>query len=560
MRICVWPFLGRMMPLAVGGLVLLGLAGRVEAGGGLVTIRDGLERLIGVGGGLADDDGPRWNLLPREVNLRSEIQELRVNFVQQGNRNACAAFSATGTLELQARRLGYDIDLSEQYLLWACQEVGADPGRGLAVEEIEEALTRHGICLEEQMPYKSTTDIIDPTPAARAGAERVPPIRVEQVVPYDGVPGLSRSEIYAICRALSRFEPLCFSMFWPVDQLRMDKGHVIADGPVDTPHMVMLTGYELDGGAPGGGYFHLRNSWGLGWGDFGYARLPFAMAERHGVAAVRFVFDYAALGGTSGGARAEGAVDATGLHRYAVGQAAVYLAAGLLGFTLPVVLLGGRRKWPPGVLAYLLLLAPLVMVMLLVLNALVVQLLLGRIALGWVLGGCLFLLAIISLRLTSRHFHAGVFPALGILLVGGTLAVVLFVLGARWMPWPDYQEWRREFRHVPFGSQVLLLLAEPDVRSAGLARIRARREAGDSSLAGERVWIRDWRRELESERPLIRADNERVRSYFQRRLDAHARHARAVQSAGEGRDPQPPPALRREFRSLAGAFVRPSGP
>ena len=40
-------------------------------------------------------------------------------------------------------------------------------------------------------------------------------------------------------------------------------------------HAVVLVGYEDNPSAPGGGYFILRNSWGTGWGDNGYARISY---------------------------------------------------------------------------------------------------------------------------------------------------------------------------------------------------------------------------------------------------------------------------------------------
>jgi C1A family cysteine protease len=41
--------------------------------------------------------------------------------------------------------------------------------------------------------------------------------------------------------------------------------------PVDGGHAMCLIGYQDDAGAPDGGYFILRNSWGQGWG----AQCPF---------------------------------------------------------------------------------------------------------------------------------------------------------------------------------------------------------------------------------------------------------------------------------------------
>ena len=41
-------------------------------------------------------------------------------------------------------------------------------------------------------------------------------------------------------------------------------------------HQVSIVGYTIDATVPGGGYWILRNSWGTGWGENGYARISFA--------------------------------------------------------------------------------------------------------------------------------------------------------------------------------------------------------------------------------------------------------------------------------------------
>ena len=44
-----------------------------------------------------------------------------------------------------------------------------------------------------------------------------------------------------------------------------------------------MCGYGLDEQSPGGGYFILRDSWGPGFGDRGYARLTYACAGQYGI-------------------------------------------------------------------------------------------------------------------------------------------------------------------------------------------------------------------------------------------------------------------------------------
>lgn len=66
-----------------------------------------------------------------------------------------------------------------------------------------------------------------------------------------------------------------------------------ADARIDVPppratalggHAVLVVGFE-DGSAIGDGVFLVRNSWGAGWGEAGYAYLPYAYVDAHALSA-----------------------------------------------------------------------------------------------------------------------------------------------------------------------------------------------------------------------------------------------------------------------------------
>jgi len=233
-----------------------------------------------------------WDSVPQEVNLRGEVEDLNVNFIQQGLRNSCAAFSATSMLELQLRRLGMNIDLSEQYVLWATTRFGADPSMGLTTLQLTRALVTHKICSEELMPYRSGDKILEPSDEALAQAAAMPGIRRVDVLPQGGSMGLSGEDIFAICQRLAQYQPVCLSARWAEDGGTLSRDFVLQDTRTAFYHMVLVIGYELAPDNPMAGHFLIRNSWGLRWGDFGYAKIPFSYVQKYGVDALAFEFHW----------------------------------------------------------------------------------------------------------------------------------------------------------------------------------------------------------------------------------------------------------------------------
>lgn len=57
------------------------------------------------------------------------------------------------------------------------------------------------------------------------------------------------------------------------------EGRLVATDAWQGRHGLLVVGYEDDDGAPGGGYFLIRNSLGEDWGRKGYGRLPYAYLE-----------------------------------------------------------------------------------------------------------------------------------------------------------------------------------------------------------------------------------------------------------------------------------------
>lgn len=482
-----------------------------------------------------------WTYLPSSVDMRGEIEALRVNFIQQGMRNSCAAFSATSTLEFQLRRLGYNVDLSEQYTLWATTQVGANPARGLSNDELARGLGKFGICREELMPYKKVDRIVPPTRAAREDAARFPEIRMREVVGHDGVYGLSPEEILTICQTLATREPLCYSTRWTETEARLAKGYFVQDGRMDVPHMVMLTGYEIPEGDPLDGYFRIRNSWGLAWGDFGYAKIPFRHALKHGIDAVQFHFVWEGGDGAPSAAERQSRELAGMLPGYAAQSSLIALAAGFAAVLVPALLFGRRRRGLPGLVGYLLLFFPVYVVLVLASGALAAHSASSNHRLIILLAVSVLLLVGILVRLTMRHFGVGFLRACAMLLLGGVLFNLLLIVGATMMPSESYQRAREELGGIPALGLAGMALMEEAGRAEMLLAVRSRHAPLASDPAHHALWLEDWHRRLKIQKRLMQKDKPlsaaAVRFYMQR-VEVYQRMARERPGGRSGEDPR----------------------
>lgn len=504
--------------------------------------------------------------LPPAADMRGEIEALRVNFVQQGNRNACAAFAATSAMELEWRRLGHEIDLSEQYALWAAQEAGADPRRGLTFPQLARGLIRHGMCREELMPYKSADQIIAPSEMAAKDAAAMPGVKALELVPFDVRIGFSPADIFAVCRELSRLQPVCMAARWDESGGKLARGNILEDGPVTTGHMILLTGYELSPANPAEGFFHFRNSWGLAWGDFGYAKMPFSYARKHGLGAVVFRLDWTkapaprpdnrqpAAGGAGGATAAGGAGAAAGaaagFDAFLATALGVGLALLVIAVWVPASLLATRRKGPLGVVGYALEFLVLYAVMAWCTGALLLRAGGGNDRVLLALLGAIGVLLALWFRLTIKHFGMGPGKAFGHMLLVGVLWNAAWWVADRLLPGASYRVWREAIAGAAPTAVVRLLGGTEDERRAYLDGARHRQTANDSSAGGETAWLRAWQADLDEERRRLNPAHQVANYYHATRVAIlERRKAAAKTSAGA---PAPAPA--------AGGNVAPPAP
>ena len=212
----------------------------------------------------------------------------------QGVRNSCVAFTLAALFQA---RSGDPTDLSEQFLYWACKDrdgirgdVGTDPLVGVRV------LQDLGICTEATWPYRPA-----PSDHARPGHERPPAqafdeARLRRVTAFRKLP--AKDGVLQMKDALARGHPVLIGLYiwehWIGSWQGRNLGRLRHPLPGEARrggHAMAVLGYRDDADAPGGGYFIVRNSWGVDWGvenpdGPGYAHVPYRLVAESGLAAI----------------------------------------------------------------------------------------------------------------------------------------------------------------------------------------------------------------------------------------------------------------------------------
>lgn len=185
-------------------------------------------------------------VLPPRVDLQPEFARWNLRQKKQGARNTCSVFTVVAAMEFAvARKLDRGVPLSEEYLNWACNQIIGNKtrDRGQFFSDLLKGYERHGICLEEEMPYRPVFDP-DYAPAASAiesaKALREHGLRVNWIKPWAKKAGLDDSHVEQVKQTLREGWPVCAGSY----------------------HSLLIVGYRDDERKPGGGEFLLRDSGG----------------------------------------------------------------------------------------------------------------------------------------------------------------------------------------------------------------------------------------------------------------------------------------------------------
>ncbi len=227
---------------------------------------------------------------PHDVKATS--LDLRSNFApvkDQGQQGSCLAFALTSIFEYTMRVANHrgEQDLSERFLYYNARRMDSsitDPNQdtGLSFKPAIDTLMQYGIATEDLCKYSPEVHNEAPTQEAYNDAKKRL-LRKALSVPHS---------VSAIKSALEDGYPVAASFvlsqtFAKIQQGFIslpDESEIAAAQESDSNHAMVIVGFEdrLQ-------CFLVRNSWGTGWGDFGYCYIPYAYVEN------KNLFNYACI-------------------------------------------------------------------------------------------------------------------------------------------------------------------------------------------------------------------------------------------------------------------------
>ncbi|MGI5920505.1 MAG: C1 family peptidase [Syntrophomonadaceae bacterium] len=201
----------------------------------------------------------------------------------QGPRGSCVACVSTWTLKAYEEIKQGDYPeggLSTSFLYAMCKKNDGIPFlEGTQPKVAVQILQKYGVCSEEVMPYSRLTELPAPLvpdipeQAMEAAAAFKIQTYAQLCSPYD----ISRNHTIAAMReALKREGPFMIALL-VCENFVPDKNYRLPfpAGEIQGGHAVGIVG-DL----PDHQCFILRNSWGTGWGENGYAYLPYEWITR----------------------------------------------------------------------------------------------------------------------------------------------------------------------------------------------------------------------------------------------------------------------------------------
>ncbi len=184
----------------------------------------------------------------------------------QGNRGTCVAFSLTATNEYYHSKIrNTRHDLSEQHLYYEAKQLDGNNICGTTIGNAIKVISLRGQCREQFWAYRPTTD---------CNAHGTKPILADlDAVEFKSVClELNNRDIDIFKAAIISGGLISFSV--PVFDSWFNSNEVNRTGRITMPltgetavggHAMTIVGFQDDTTFPGGGFFLLRNSWGLSW-------------------------------------------------------------------------------------------------------------------------------------------------------------------------------------------------------------------------------------------------------------------------------------------------------
>jgi hypothetical protein len=209
--------------------------------------------------------------VPDKVDLRKYCTPVE----NQGQLGSCTANATVGAIEyLYKKRDGQSPDLSRLFVYFNARRIRGTTymDNGARICDAMASVLSFGVCREDIWPYNITAFMMEPSPQAYQEAQMHEAIQYSRV---DGVDG-------AIPALASGF-PVVFGTILPERcYMEAEKAGIISmptDEEIanvqDGGHCMLIVGYDQPAKM-----FIVRNSWGEGWGDHGYCRIPFEAVRK----------------------------------------------------------------------------------------------------------------------------------------------------------------------------------------------------------------------------------------------------------------------------------------
>lgn len=208
---------------------------------------------------------PSGASLPNLVDLRGHCSPVE----DQRRTNSCTANAIVGALEYHQRRAGHDVvDLSRMFVYYNARQLAGAESKdvGSFIHHVMAAVLAHGACEERLWPFQEAMCTVRPPDAAYGDARRF------QAVQYARTP-LGEPALAALASGL----PVVFGTYAPRAFYDEAGRTGVMPGPaaaLERPgggHAMLLVGYDREAET-----WLVRNSWGPGYADEGYLRIPFA--------------------------------------------------------------------------------------------------------------------------------------------------------------------------------------------------------------------------------------------------------------------------------------------
>ncbi|MCI4666278.1 MAG: C1 family peptidase [Neomegalonema sp.] len=210
--------------------------------------------------------------LPQVIDLRPHCTEVE----DQKTLGSCTANAAVGALEYHRKRHGIDpSDLSRLFVYYNTRRLKGcvDEDSGATIAESMAAVMAYGAPRADLWPYDDKERWREQPPQ-----EVYDNASLNEVVQYARV-----STGAGVLGAVAAGFPVCFGIFMPASayDIAGATGEVpeLSDADWASPsaggHAMLIVGYDLLRRL-----YLVRNSWGPGYGDGGYIRIPFSVMDR----------------------------------------------------------------------------------------------------------------------------------------------------------------------------------------------------------------------------------------------------------------------------------------